>query len=759
MSHCQRNSPQVSTIWTILLRDFDLEMTTPLPKPAYNDMVVGPDAPIHVRYKRKVPLAQAEAAKAKARADAAAAVAFTEGAAAAKTEAAAAAESNSVAAVAAQQRAAGGGVSLSKPVGGAFPRGPLLILWGSQTGTAEGFGNMLAREARQRGFDARSVDLEAYAPEKLADEDEAPVVFLMATHGEGEPTDNAAAFYKFLEDERCDNLKSVRFAAFALGNKQYEHFGAMGNWVDRKLAALGATRLYPLAIGDDDDDLEGDFETWRDGLWAALSPELRAAAGGIGNSGSGTPFVLSTPAAQFECEWLDGASEQPPPLSTLQFLARSLPKHQLFECDVAVNRELTQKPEHGSVRHVELRTDTAATAASGGVQLRYNTADDLAVCCDNGAVLTARVATRLGLLPTARFVLRLNADAASGARAPPPPPLPTPCSVEQALRFFADLRAPVSKELLLLLADACAAPAEAERLRALTAPENKQRYNEYVLRDGRGLSELLEEYGSCCPPLGALLEFVPKLSPRFYTISSSPASTPSRVHLSVKVLREQMRGAADERVKEGVCSTQLGALVARESTACVFVRPSGFRLPADPAAPVVMIGPGTGIAPFRAFLCELDAARNAAVAASNSSVAAASMDGEDARSMPRSRTGHVRLYFGCRRPDEDYLYKEELDAALSTGTLSSLRVAFSRARPDGTKVYVQHLVSEDGADLWEMLAAGGHVYICGGTAMGRDVVAALHDAIALHGAMPREAAAAYVKEMQARGRLMQELWS
>ena len=206
------------------------------------------------------------------------------------------------------------------------------------------------------------------------------------------------------------------------------------------------------------------------------------------------------------------------------------------------------------------------------------------------------------------------------------------------------------------------------------------------------------------------------------------------MHLTVKVLREPMRGA-EARTKEGVCSTQLGAL-APGDTAFVSARASGFVLPADPAAPLIMVGPGTGIAPFRAFLQQLRAEQSA---------------------RGNVRSGHVRLYFGCRREDEDYIYREELEAYSSDKTLSSLRVAFSRAQAD--KVYVQHHVRDDGAELWQMLQQGAHFYICGGTAMGRDVVGALEGAVASHGGLGAESASAYIKEMQTSGRLMQELWS
>ena len=236
------------------------------------------------------------------------------------------------------------------------------------------------------------------------------------------------------------------------------------------------------------------------------------------------------------------------------------------------------------------------------------------------AAFAMQVATRLGLSLSACFVL--VAKPAAGSHVPPP--LPTPCTVEQALRFHADLRAPPSKSALLLMSEACSDSVEATRLSHLASPAGKQAYHDWVHRDGRGLAELLREFQSCAPSWASLLELAPKLTPRYYTISSSPVSDPNRVHLTVKVLREPMRGA-EGRTKEGVCSTQL-AVLAPGASACVFVRPSGFELPASPDAPIIMVGPGTGIAPFRAFLRQLGA------------------------SGAPVRTGPVRLYFGCRRP-------------------------------------------------------------------------------------------------------------
>mmetsp|Transcript_69719 Transcript_69719/g.138225 ORF Transcript_69719/g.138225 Transcript_69719/m.138225 type:complete len:652 (-) Transcript_69719:421-2376(-) len=593
-----------------------------------------------------------------------------------------------------------------------FPRGPLTIVWGSQTGTAEGFGNELARKARQRGFNAKSVDLEEYEPETLGDE-EAPVIFLMATHGEGEPTDNAVEFYKWCNDpdRNGSELASLRFAAFALGNSQYEHYCYMGRWAQKALCKLGATALLELGEGNDDEDIMADFEQWQSKLWPALT------------GGEDSEAEATAPEPSFDCRLLNGSA--PPALTPLDWLRRAFPKQTLFECEVDNCRELTTDTDaSGRVVHIELQ---CAGKGSGGQPstLSYEAADDLAVCCDNGRPLAERTAVLLHLSLGESFELVALPRAAGMA-----PPLPTPCTVEMALRYYADLRAPVSKQMLMLLSAHASEAAEAERLRFLASPDGKADYSSYVQASGRGLTDVLSEHPSCKPPLASLLELVAKLTPRYYTISSSPLLTKGRVAMSVKVLYEPMKGDA-ARMKEGVCSTQIGGLRVGER-AVVFVRESAFRLPKNPSNPVIMVGPGTGIAPFRAFIEHMSAGV--------------------------ARTGQVRLYVGCRHSKVDYLYKEELEEALARGVLTHLRTAFSR--DTATKVYVQQRLKEDGEEIYRLLAKeGGSLYICGGTSMGRDVITLLTELFKVHGAQSESMAAQSVKQMTSEGRLVQELWS
>lgn len=607
----------------------------------------------------------------------------------------------------------------------AFPKGPLTILWGSQTGTAEGFAGELMRDARRRGFNAMSLDIEEYDYEGDLCDATSPIIFLLATNGEGEPTDNAIPFYRWANasERGSAELGDLRYAAFALGNTQYEHYCFMGKWAHTRLGELGAAAICPCGEGDDDEDIRADFERWAmEDLWPVLG----------GDDGEAAEFVPS-----FDCSWATPGAGAAPAVAaatagavspSLEWLRRAFPKLQLLECRTHASRELTAGAAMaGSVKHVELGVQPVT---KGRVPLKYEGADDLGVCCDNGRELAAATAARLGLLPSARFELKPTPRAA-GVR----PPLPTPATVEQALRLYADLRAPAPKPLLLLLAAHASKAAEAKRLRALCAPANKQDYADFVTRDGRGLAELLREFGSSNPPWPALLELAPKLTPRYYTISSSPLVDPKTVHLTVKVLREPMRGAAP-REKVGVCSSQLGAL-APGDTSIVFVRPSAFRLPRNRSVPVVMIGPGTGIAPFRAFVQQLV---------------------HETKATGAPRAGLSTLYFGCRHAKLDYLYEDELAAALACGALGQLRTAFSR---DGAhKVYVQDRLREDGGQLAEAIhAKKGVVYICGGTTMGREVVALLQSLLVSYTGMTNAAAARYVKQMSTQGRLVQELWS
>lgn len=378
------------------------------------------------------------------------------------------------------------------------------------------------------------------------------------------------------------------------------------------------------------------------------------------------------------------------------------------------------------------------------------------------------------------------------------PAFPTPCSVREALSCFVDLGGLPRRTSLKDWAPFARDPVERARLLLLASKEGKALFKAEVEDRKRSLLEILTvDLASVRVPLDHLLHKAPSLQPRYYTISSSSSKHPKRIHLTVSVITEAKpdQGAGKPAgVFEGVCSSQLARLLtpatdpgsgrrvdeektqggvmkrkvgaektgqprpARPWPSCrVFVRPSSFRLPSDPAVPIVMVGPGTGIAPMRALLQERSHQRNSNAKAG-------------------SKVGPSVLYFGCKDEKCDYLYADELKKFQDEGTLTALHIAFSRpgfnhtakkgtpssAGAGAAKVYVQHLMREAGkrAELWELIhGRGAHVYVCGGTSMGSDVGRALLEVVQHEGGQSVGDADKYVATLKAQGRYVQELWA
>lgn len=241
------------------------------------------------------------------------------------------------------------------------------------------------------------------------------------------------------------------------------------------------------------------------------------------------------------------------------------------------------------------------------------------------------------------------------------------------------------------------------------------------------LLDLLTAFPAIRPPLEEILGALEDLQPRLYSIASSPRAHPGEVHLTVGVVRYARNG----RARAGVASCFLGARLDPGAKLKCFVQPAhGFRLPEDGTKPVVMIGPGTGIAPFRAFLEERSTAKS---------------------------TGKNWLFFGDQRAATDFLYRAEIEAFQADGTLTRLDLAFSRDQAE--KIYVQDRMRASGAELWSWLQAGAHVYVCGdATRMARDVDTALRAIVAEHGGMDEAAAKAFVQRLAADKRYQRDVY-
>jgi sulfite reductase (NADPH) flavoprotein alpha-component len=554
----------------------------------------------------------------------------------------------------------------------AKPLTPLAILFGSQTGTAEKLAKRIAKEAGQRGFAPTVHDLAKYPPAQLAAE---PAVLLVtSTYGDGEPPDNARAFWEALRADAAPRLEQTRFSLCALGDSNYPRFCQFGRDVDARLEALGARRVTPRQ--DCDVELDQPFATW---LGAALSALQEDAGSKMEDSGvAAPPSSIRHPLSSSESSETTGWSKTNP-----------------YPARLKTNRRLSGAGSAKDVRHFEI--------ALGDSGLTYEAGDALGVWPANCPDLVAAV---------------LAAGGWDGEEA-----VPGRNGAETSLRLALLRDYELGRIPNALLAYFAQASGDAA-LRQLVEPSANGALQKFL--HGRDVLDLLQGHSGVRLKAVEFTALLRKVQPRLYSISSSPKAHPGEVHLTVSAVRYEAGG----RARKGVASCFLADRCAADTPVPVFVHANAaFRPPAGDV-PLIMIGPGTGIAPFRAFL-EERAATGAA--------------------------GRNWLFFGDQTAAQDYLYREEIGGFVRDGRLARLDLAWSRDQAE--KVYVQHRMLAAADELWRWLEAGAAVYVCGDASrMAKDVDAALHEVIGRAGGRSADAARDYVKAMQAGRRYQRDVY-
>ncbi|XP_067222004.1 P450 (cytochrome) oxidoreductase b isoform X1 [Chanodichthys erythropterus] len=598
----------------------------------------------------------------------------------------------------------------------------IVVFYGSQTGTAEEFANRLAKDAHRYGMKGMAADPEEYDMgelSRLAEIDNSLAIFCMATYGEGDPTDNAQDFYDWLQEGDAD-LSGVKYTVFALGNKTYEHYNATGKYVDKRLAELGAQRIFDLGMGDDDGNLEEDFVSWREQFWPAVCEHFGVEATGEESSIRQYELKVHTDLNMNkiytgELGRLKSFENQKPPFDSKNpFLA-----------PVTVNRKLNKGGER-HLMHLELDIT--------GSKIRYESGDHVAVYPINDTAIVNRIGDILGVdLDT---VISLNnLDEESNKKHP----FPCPTTYRTALTHYLDITNPPRTNVLYELAQYATDPKDQENMRkmASSSPEGKALYQSWVLESCRNILAILEDLPSLRPPIDHLCELMPRLQARYYSISSSSKVHPNSIHICAVVVEYETKTG---RVNKGVATNWLKNKMptdnGHKATVPMYIRKSQFRLPFKSTNPVIMIGPGTGIAPFIGFIQERGWLKE---------------QGKD--------VGETVLYFGCRHKNEDFLYQEELEKFEKTGVLTTLNVAFSRDQEQ--KVYVQHLLKNSKETVWKLIHTdNAHIYICGDARnMARDVQNAFYEIVEELGGMSRTQAVDYIKKLMTKGRYSQDVWS
>lgn len=370
-----------------------------------------------------------------------------------------------------------------------------------------------------------------------------------------------------------------------------------------------------------------------------------------------------------------------------------------FPAPLLVNRKLTGECSEKDTRHYEI-----SLAGSG---LTYEVGDSLGIFPSNDPELVEEVITALGATGEEQVP---GADGSAK-------------TLREALTFDYGIKEP-SKQFLTALVEK-AGPAAPVLGELLPDPERKKELEEYLW--GMEYIDFLLTHPSSRFTPEEFVKLLRKLIPRLYSIASSIKAFPEQVHLTVASVTYESHG----RKRKGVATSYLAERVPVGGTMPVFFHiAKGFRLPEDPSTPIIMVGPGTGVAPFRAYLQERKAI---------------------------GATGKNWLFFGEQRKEQDFLYHEEFEQFQKDGLLTRFDTAFSRDQEK--KVYVQHRMAENGPDLWQWLEEGAHFYVCGDAArMAKDVDATLHQIIEHHGGKTPEQAAEYVETMKKEKRYKRDVY-
>lgn len=531
--------------------------------------------------------------------------------------------------------------------------GPL-VLWASQTGTAEEYAAAVA--GRIDGATLVNMDDVALADLAAARD----ILIVTSTFGDGGPPDNGADFWRRLQAPDAPQLHGSRYAVLGIGDKSYDNFCGHAKSLDQRLADLGATKVLERADCEAYDDEA--LRRWADAVTTALAGATPVPA----VIGTGSRTVLPTEPDEF--------TRAKPILAVL-----------------TRNDLLTPPTAAKEVR--QFGFDISEYDVS------YAVGDSLGVYASNDPAVV---------------------DAWLAATALDPDSVIEVDGVEQSLRdalisSYDVCR--VTPDLLRFVADSCADRSAAKILR--NSGERRSNW----LRNRNGL-DVVTEFAVRADP-EQWQEVLVRLTPRNYSISSSPLISPHEVQLTVSTVR--YRGPAGA-ARGGVCSTFLAD---RAAAAPVFLQRSPhFRPPEDAGTRMIMVGPGTGVAPFRGFLQERRALGHG---------------------------GRNWLFFGDQHRHENFYYRDEFEEMAADGFLSRLDLAFSRDQAD--RVYVQHKMLKCGAEVWRWLDDGAHIYVCGdATRMAKDVDAALSTILRTHGGMSEDAARDYKRDLVAQKRYVRDVY-
>lgn len=547
------------------------------------------------------------------------------------------------------------------------PAREVTVLYGSQTGNAQTLAEELTQKLQEKNIEVTVSSLDDFKPKNIKKVQD--LLILTSTHGEGEPPDNALTFYEFLYSKRAPELEDVRFSILSLGDTSYEFFCQTGKDFDQRLEELGGTRLYPRV--DCDLDFEEPSAEWFEGVLNELVQSKQS------NTEVGsTEGMISAPSNTSESVYT---------------------KKNPFRAEILENLNLNGRGSNKETRHLELDLE--------GSQLSFEPGDAVGIYPENDPVLVDNFIVEMNWNP--EELITVSKDGEQQV-------------LRDALTSTYEITN-ITKPLLEKLAQLT----NHEELYSLLESDKSEELKAYIY--GRDLIDLAREFGPWEVSANDFVQNLRKLPPRLYSIASSLTANPDEVHLTIGALRYDAHG----RARTGVCSGQCAERLQPGDSLPIYIQKnSNFKLPDTLDTPVIMIGAGTGVAPYRAFLEEWE---------------------------ENDAEGDTWLFFGEQHFVTDFLYQIEWQKWLKEGVLTKMDVAFSRDTEE--KVYVQHRMLEKGKELYQWIQAGAYVYVCGDEKyMAKDVHSALLTIFEREGGMSEAEAEVYLADMRSHKRYQRDVY-
>lgn len=532
----------------------------------------------------------------------------------------------------------------------------LKILYGTHTGRSKLIAGKLAQKLSGRGVDVQSFALDEYKSRQLATETN--VVFIVSTHGEGEPPAMAEDFHAFITGKRSPKLPNLGFAVVALGDKSYKLFCQTGIEINQALTSAGAKQILPILTLDVDYEEEAE-------LWINQFTELFA------DNSLGSATASSPPMVMEEVQY----SRKKPFLGT-----------------VIDKVKITGRGSDKEVYHVEISLE--------GSGIKYEPGDSVGILANNPPDLVEAILKQTNLQGNETVRIKESEF-----------------SLQNALSNHLEITI-LTREVIQKYQE----KSGNEKLNEVIG--NEQLIDGLLY--GHDVLDLLEEfpYNFNAQELVDVLRSFPA---RLYSISSSQDAVGEEVHVTVSAVRYSNKG----RERGGACSTYLADRIEIDSPIAVFIEKNpSFKLPENEDTPLILIGAGTGVAPYRAFLQQREA---------------------------NNQKGKTWLFFGERRFHSDFLYQVEWQKLLKDGFLEKIDVAFSRDQEN--KVYIQNRLVEKQKEVFEWLNNGANIYLCGDMKqMARDVQATLLRIFETEGGMSEEKALEFLKTLKREKRFQTDVY-